>query len=45
MVTDVTTKATGSLYPATQGHASQEPHSQLQLGLSYDALVPIVLKK
>lgn len=44
MVTDVSTKATGCLYP-TQGHASQEPHSQLQLDLLYEALVPLVLEK
>lgn len=44
MVTDVTTKATGCLYTAAQGQASQEPH-QLQPDLSYEAFVPIVLKK
>lgn len=44
MVTDVTTKATGCLYTAAQGQASQELH-QLQPDLSYEAFVPIVLKK
>lgn len=45
MVTGVTTKATGCLYPATQGQASQESRSQLQGDLLYKALVFIVLEK